>query len=66
MTALYEIKGVNVVDTPPSKIAEEFRRYTGTGSEEINWSQLLTEARSYDPNKEFEANVAPLRRKSKR
>lgn len=53
MTALYEIKGVNVVDTPPSKIAEEFRRYSGSGSEEINWSELLKDARKYDPEGEY-------------
>lgn len=66
MTALYEIKGVNVVDTPPSKIAEEFRRYTGSGSEEINWSEVLKAAQSYDPDAEFQEaietpdSIAPL------
>jgi len=34
MTALYEIKGVNVVDTPPRKIAEEFL----DEREGVNWS----------------------------
>lgn len=53
MTALYEIKGVNVVDTPPSKIAEEFRRYSGSGSEEINWSEMLKNAKNYKPEAEY-------------
>jgi hypothetical protein len=57
-TALYEIKGVNVVDTPPSKIAEEFRRFTGSGSEEINWAKVFEESRSYDPDKEFAKAIA--------
>ena len=53
ITALYEIKGVNVVDTPPSKIAEEFRRYSTSGSKEINWDNIVREAQDYDPDKEF-------------
>jgi len=58
MTALYEIKGVNVVDTPPSMIAEEFRRRSKGRSKykDINWSdwpELVREARNYDQDKEF-------------
>jgi hypothetical protein len=64
MTALYEIKGVNVVDTPPSKIAEEFRRYSGSGSEEINWSEVLKAAQSYDPEAEFQEAITLTKPKS--
>lgn len=57
MTALYEIKGVNVVDTLPSKIAEEFRGYARSGTEEINWPELLEEADDYDPDEEFLSEI---------
>ena len=53
MTALYEIRGVNVVDTPPSKIAEEFKRYTGGETKEINWVELIGKAQSFDPEEEY-------------
>lgn len=44
MPALYEILGVNVVDTPPSDIAAEFRR-------NIRWEDEIKKANSYDPKK---------------
>jgi diadenosine tetraphosphate (Ap4A) HIT family hydrolase len=62
MTALYEIKGVNVVDTPPSKIAEEFRRFTGTGREEINWSEIYKEGKAYNPDADYINEVGLMNR----
>ena len=53
MTALYEIRGVNVVDTPPSKIAEEFKRYTGGETKEINWVELIRDASLFDPDEAY-------------
>ncbi|MBU4262582.1 MAG: hypothetical protein KKC76_12060 [Proteobacteria bacterium] len=53
MTALYEIRGVNVVDTPPSKIAEEFKRYTGGETKEINWVELVGNASLFDPDEAY-------------
>jgi len=66
MTALYEIKGVNVVDTPPAKIAEEFRRVLSTGKEEINWSDLLKVAHDYNPDKEFLDVVRSSKKKGRK
>ncbi len=58
MTALYEIKGVNVVDTPPQKIAEEFRRSSNiAGDEPINWPNLVAQAAEFSPDDEFEMEV---------
>ena len=51
MTALYEIRGVNVVDTPPQKIAEEFRRG-------INWVDLMRQVAAFDPEAEIERRLA--------
>jgi len=47
MPALYEIVGVNVVDTPPSDIAAEFRK-------NINWESELRQSELYDPVKGLE------------
>jgi galactose-1-phosphate uridylyltransferase len=56
MAALYEIKGVNVVDTPPQKIAEEFRRLGAGGRGGMNWAEILKDATTYDPNGDFETS----------
>ncbi len=53
MTALYEMKGVNVVDTPPEKIAEEFR-VSPTGG---MWGEVLKQVESYNPIKEFDDEI---------
>ena len=71
MTALYEIKGVNVVDTPPSMIAEEFRRSSKgvSKNEDINWSdwsKLVQEARNYDPESEFKLTIKKVKAKPKK
>jgi diadenosine tetraphosphate (Ap4A) HIT family hydrolase len=50
MTALYEIRGVNVVDTPPPKIAEEFRRG-------INWVETIRGVGNFDPDAEFKRRL---------
>lgn len=60
MTALYEIRGVNVVDTPPQKIAEEFRRYGGDGEDAINWTDLCRQADSFDPDATFEREMSAM------
>ncbi len=57
MTALYEIKGVNVVDTPPNQIAVEFRRPGPDGSQGINWSQLIQESSEFDPDQLFMSEI---------
>ena len=44
MPALYEYLGVNVVDTPPTDIAAEFRK-------NIRWEDELRNARAYDQEK---------------
>jgi galactose-1-phosphate uridylyltransferase len=54
MTALYEIRGVNVVDTPPQKIAEEFRRVDGSAP---NWSALIDTAERFNPSEEWDQMV---------
>lgn len=55
LPALYEMKGVNVVDTPPQKIADEFRRIgTGKGINFTNLSQLEAEIINFDPEKAFQ------------
>jgi len=72
MTALYEIKGVNVVDTPPSKIAEEFKRYTEDKAEEqkeIDWVELIHQTTLFDPDKGYEQLIhtsEPAERKASR
>jgi hypothetical protein len=50
MAALYEILGVNVVDTPPSAIAASFRT--------ICWQEEIKNAESYDPEKEWQEVVS--------
>jgi galactose-1-phosphate uridylyltransferase len=60
MTALYEIKGVNVVDTPPQKIVEEFRRHGPNEEGVINWVELRRQAELYDPSTEFRNDLAKL------
>lgn len=57
MTALYEIKGVNVVDTPPQKIAEEFRRHGANGQEAINWAELTRDATGFSADSVFEEEI---------
>ena len=57
MPAMYEIKGVNVVDTPPQKIAEEFRRYGPDGEEGVNWVELVAAVGEYDPDTTFELEL---------
>jgi hypothetical protein len=44
--ALFEIRGVNVVDTPPSMIANKFRL--------IDWTETLEEADAFEPDQAFE------------
>jgi len=55
MTALYEMIGVNVVDTPPEQIAAFF-------STAIRWSDVSDEAERFDPTdlyrRRFETKVA--------
>jgi galactose-1-phosphate uridylyltransferase len=53
LAALYEIKGVNVVDTPPSMIVEEFRHQVSGAGPILDWSELIEQAKSYDPDTEF-------------
>lgn len=48
MTALYEIRGVNVVDTPPHTIAERFRPTVG-----VDFDSLVQIAERFDPDQEF-------------
>ena len=45
IAALYEMKGVNVVDTPPSTIADKFRTL-------IKWPEIREEAKKYNPGEE--------------
>jgi len=45
IAALYEMKGVNVVDTPPSTIADKFRTL-------INWPAIYDKAKAYNPDEE--------------
>ncbi len=54
MPALYEIKGVNVVDTPPSDIAAEFRK-------NIDWEDEIHRAREYNPYKELQNRVSGVK-----
>jgi galactose-1-phosphate uridylyltransferase len=63
MTALYEIRGVNVVDTPPQKIAEEFRRHGVNGDEAINWVELVSVAKDFDPNAAYDQEFDEFRSK---
>jgi len=63
MTALYEIKGVNVVDTPPQKIAEEFRRHGGD-EEPINWIDLYNQVQNFDADATFDADLNRMLQKA--
>ncbi len=64
MTALYEISGVNVVDTPPQKIAEEFRRHDLSGHGVLNWANLLQEVDAFDPDQHFELRIEECMKQS--
>jgi hypothetical protein len=66
MTALYEIRGVNVVDTPPENIAVEFRRHTADGQESINWSNIVRSLTDYNPNDDFESSIMSPKLKRKK
>jgi len=44
--ALFEIRGVNVVDTPPSMIANKFRI--------VDWTKTLKDANAFEPDQAFE------------
>jgi galactose-1-phosphate uridylyltransferase len=57
MTALYEIKDINVVYTPPQKIAEEFRRHGAEGQEAINWTNLTQDASNFKADKVFKDEI---------
>lgn len=54
MAALYEIKGVNVVDTPPVNIAAEFTRYNDKKKEGVRWADVYELSRQFDPDKKYE------------
>lgn len=64
MTALYEIRGVNVVDTPPRTIAVEFTRLSRHGSSDTNllWTDVAKHAAALDPDGLFELRTAQGRR----
>jgi galactose-1-phosphate uridylyltransferase len=54
IAAFYEIiKGVGVVDTHPSTIVEELLRRTSNPQVTLNWSDLMKQAETYDPDAEF-------------
>ncbi len=56
LAAMYEILGVNVVDTFPQSIAAEFRRSHSDPSrgELLPWYELFESAKNYNPEKDFE------------
>lgn len=59
MPALYEIMGVNVVDTPPTAISEEFRR-------NINWDDEIRQVEQYNPDSEWSETIETSREPTKR
>lgn len=52
MTALYEVLGVDVVDTPPSTIFNEMRGIVP------NWQDAVKQMLDYNPSAEYESEVA--------
>jgi galactose-1-phosphate uridylyltransferase len=59
LAAMYEILGVNVVDTFPQSIAAEFRRAHVDPSRGIllPWFELFESVRSFDPNEDFASRI---------
>ena len=55
MPALYEILVGNVVDTPPTDIAAEFRKGIG-----LSWETEFKNAAAYDPIKGLENILKPV------
>lgn len=55
LAAMYEILGVNVVDTFPQSIAAEFRRSHSDPALAVlmPWYELFESAKDYDPEKDF-------------
>ena len=58
MTALYEIKGVNVVDTPPRNIAVELSKYDSHKDKGIQWGEVFRRVRSFEPDFEYDKRVS--------
>lgn len=61
LAAMYEILGVNVVDTFPQSIAAEFRRPHVDPSRAVilTWFELFESVQSFDPENEFYSRVPP-------
>lgn len=58
MAALYEIRGVNVVDTPPRNIAVEFTKVNSHREDNRSlWPNVARNAQRFDPNKLYEDRV---------
>jgi diadenosine tetraphosphate (Ap4A) HIT family hydrolase len=58
LAAMYEILGVNVVDTFPQSIAAEFRRaHTGPSRVILPWYELLESVPLFDPERELSSRV---------
>jgi galactose-1-phosphate uridylyltransferase len=66
MAALYEIKGVNVVDTPPEYIAVEFTKVNSHRDESKNvlWPDVAREAAIYDPEATFDNLIRDSRERA--
>jgi galactose-1-phosphate uridylyltransferase len=56
--ALYEIRGVNVVDTLPQDIVAEFLSVLDESDKLVSWAQLLEVARRHDPNAKYDHRLA--------
>jgi galactose-1-phosphate uridylyltransferase len=56
--ALYEIKGVNVVDTSPTSIAVEFRRFNTNTNEGFLWQDIDKDVEEYDPEEDYNERIA--------
>ena len=62
LAAMYEIIGVNVVDTFPQSIAAEFRRsHNEPKSIVLPWPEVFESVDSFDPEKEFHARITSPR-----
>ncbi len=58
MAALYEIRGVNVVDTPPRNIAVEFTKVDSRRDDNRLWPDVAREVATFDPDRLYQERIA--------
>lgn len=59
LAAMYEILGVNVVDTFPQSIANEFRRSHSDPNRGVilPWNELFDSVSTFDPEADFKSRI---------